>query len=141
MAAKKPVLIGELARQGGVKADSIRFYERSGLLPKPERGPNGYRVYDDDAVARLRFIKRAQTLGFSLEEIRRILNLRGQASETCRCVISMAEATLAETERRAAELRSFADRLRTNLERWRKVSPRRGRMAAEFCELIESRND
>ena len=135
----KPLLIGELALQGGVKADSVRFYERAGLLPKPERSSNGYRVYDENALARLRFIKKAQALGFSLEEIRRILNLHGNPNETCRCVISMAESTLEETERKAEQLRSFAEQLRTNLERWKKMSPRRDRMASEFCALIESR--
>jgi len=86
MPPERPLLIGELAKQAGVKPDSVRFYERNNLLPKPQRSANGYRVYDEAAPNRLKFIKRAQALGFSLDEIRRILNLRGQGKETCRCV-------------------------------------------------------
>ena len=134
----KPLLIGELARLAGVKPDSVRFYERSGLLPKPERTPSGYRVYGDGAVRQLRFIKRAQALGFSLDEIRRILRLRGSGEETCRCVIAMAEATLSETETKLNELQRFADALRKNLARWRKAPAPRSRIVGAFCKLIES---
>src|SRR2546426_2521241 len=93
----KPLLIGQLAKLAGVKPDSVRFYERSGLLPRPERLASGYRVYDDAALKQLRFIKQAQALGFTLDEIKRILSLRGQGNQTCRCVLAMAEATLSET--------------------------------------------
>lgn len=130
--------IGQLAKLAGVKPDSVRFYERSGLLPEPERRANDYRVYDRTALARLQFIKQAQALGFSLAEIRRILSLRGHGVETCRCVIGIAEATLAETDRKVEQMRRFADELRANLQRWRKGSTRRGRVAAEFCQLIET---
>ncbi len=135
------LLIGHLAKLAGVKTDTIRFYERSGLLPKPERKVSGYRVYDESAVKRVRFIKKAQALGFSLDEIRRILSLSGQGAETCRCVISMAEATLAETEAKLKEMQRFADALSENLARWRKMSGRGRRVADEFCRLIESGSD
>jgi MerR family transcriptional regulator, copper efflux regulator len=69
------LLIGELARQSGVKPDTVRFYERAGLLAAPARTAAGYRVYDGAARERIQFIKRAQALGFSLDEIRRILSL------------------------------------------------------------------
>jgi len=101
---EKPLLIGRLAKLSGVKPDTIRFYERSGLLPKPQRLASGYRIYDNAALKQVRFIRKAQSLGFSLDEIRRIMNLRGQGKETCRCVISMAEATLGETETKLKEL-------------------------------------
>lgn len=133
---EKPLLIGRLARLVGVKPDTIRFYERSGLLSKPQRMASGYRVYDDGALKQVRFIREAQSLGFSLDEIRRILSLRGQGKETCRCVISIAEATLAETEAKLKELQEFRDALRNNLERWKRLP--RGRHVAEFCALIES---
>ena len=70
--ATDSLLIGELARQSGVKPDTVRFYEREGLLAAPARTAAGYRVYDSAARDRIRFIKRAQALGFSLDEIRRI---------------------------------------------------------------------
>lgn len=133
---KKPLLIGKLAKLSGVKPDTIRFYERSGLLPKPSRTASDYRVYNDDALRQVRFIRKAQTLGFSLDEIRRIMSLRGQGKDTCRCVVAMAEATLAETETKLTELHKFKDKLTTNLERWKRTG--RGPIAAEFCALIEN---
>ena len=133
---EKPLLIGRLAKLSGVRPDTIRFYERIGLLPKPQRLASGYRIYDDAALKQVRFIRKAQSLGFSLDEIRRIISLRGQGRETCRCVIAMAEATLAETETKLKELRKFNETLATNLTRWKRK--RRGPIAAEFCALIES---
>ena len=132
---EKPLLIGQLAKLAGVRPDTVRFYERSGLLPKPSRTASGYRIYNDAALDQVRFIRKAQSLGFSLDEIRRIMSLRGQGKETCRCVIAMAEATLDETEIKLKELRQFKDTLATNLTRWKRT--RRGPIAAEFCALIE----
>ena len=133
----KPLLIGQLARLAGVKPDSVRFYERSGLLPKPDRSAGGYRIYDPAALNRLRFIKQAQALGFSLDEVQRILRLQGQGSATCRSVLAIAEATLEETEIKLKALRKFRDSLAANVKRWRKL-PARRKCAAEFCDLIES---
>ncbi len=133
------LLIGQLAQLAGVKRDSVRFYERNGLLPKPPRSANGYRAYDEAAVTRLRFIKKAQSLGFSLDEVRRILTLRGQGSATCRSVLAIAEATLAETEIKLRDLQEFRDALAANVRRWKKL-PARRKCAAEFCDLIESSN-
>jgi MerR family mercuric resistance operon transcriptional regulator len=130
------LLIGELAKGAGVKPDTVRFYERNGLLSKPERTTAGYRVYDKAALQRLRFIKKAQALGFSLDEVRRILSLRGCGSETCRSVIAIAEATLSETETKLKELQHFRDALARNLTRWKENA--KPKAAAEFCALIES---
>ena len=102
--SERPLLIGQLAKLAGVKPDTVRFYERSGLLPKPARTASEYRLYDEATVNQLRFIKKAQSLGFSLDEVRRILCLRGQGSRTCRSVIAIAEATLEETEIKLREL-------------------------------------
>jgi MerR family copper efflux transcriptional regulator len=135
----KQLLIGQLANLAGVKRDTVRFYERSGLLPKPQRMTSGYRVYDEAALSQVRFIRKAQSLGFSLAEIRRILSLRGQGRATCRCVLAMAEVTLSETESRLKQLREFRDALAMNLKRWNRQA--RGPMAAEFCALIESTTD
>lgn len=135
------LLIGRLAREAGVRADAVRFYERSGLLLPAGRAPNGYRVYDKDALRRLRFIKRAQSLGFSLAEIRRILSLHGRGKETCQCVLSIAETTLEETEQKLNELQHFRDALVKRLARWRNQKGSDNEMAAEFCALIESTAD
>ena len=133
---EKPLLIGRLAKLSGVRPDTIRFYERNGLLPKPSRTASGYRVYDAAALNQMRFIRKAQSLGFSLDEIRRIMNLRGQGRKTCQCVIAMAEATLSETETKLKELSKFKEALTRNLVRWKRK--RGGPMAAEFCVLIEN---
>lgn len=132
----KPLLISRLAKLAGVKPDTIRFYERSGLLPKPSRTASGYRVYDDAALNQVRFIRKAQSLGFSLDEIKRIMSLRGRRKETCRCVVSMAEATLSETETKLKEIQRFREALARHLGRWKRNS--KSKAAAEFCALIES---
>ena len=133
---EKPLLIGRLAKLSGVKPDTIRFYERSGLLPKPSRTASGYRLYDDAALNQVRFIRKAQSLGFSLDEIKRIMSLRGRGKETCRCVVSMAEATLSETETKLKEMQRFREALARHLGRWKRNS--KSKAAAEFCALIES---
>jgi len=74
---------GELAQQGRVNSETIRYYERRGLLPRPPRTPSGYRVFSSDAVRRVRFIKRAQGLGFSLKEIKALLALRVDPCSSC----------------------------------------------------------
>lgn len=133
--SRQLLLIGQLARSAGVKSDTVRFYERSGLIARPARTAAGYRVYDGTALKRLRFIKKAQSLGFSLEEIKRIVSLRGRGAETCKCVIAMAEATLAETELKLNELQRFHEGLKQNVKRWKREP--RSRAGAEFCTLIE----
>lgn len=131
------LLVGELARESGVKTDTIRFYEREGLFAPPARTAAGYRVYDSSALDRVRFIKRAQKLGFTLEQIRQILSLHGNRRATCQCVLRMAEDSLAEVEVKLRDLHAFRDALAKNLADWRKSGARKNR-AAEFCALIES---
>jgi DNA-binding transcriptional MerR regulator len=131
------LLIGQLARLAGVKPDSVRFYERNRLLPKPARNANGYRAYGETTLAQLRFIKKAQSLGCSLDEVRRILDLRGQGSTACRSVLAIAEATLTETDIKLRDLQKFRDSLAASVTRWRKL-PARRKCAAECCDLIES---
>ena len=84
---------------------------------------------------RLRFVRKAQALGFNLDEIGRILSLRGRCKETCRCVVSIAEATLAETDTKLKKLQKFRYGLAANLKHWRGQVGRAA--AAEFCALIE----
>ena len=73
---KNPMTIGRLARHAGVGIDTIRFYERRGLLPEPARTPSGYRLYPHQTTARMRFIRRAKALGFTLDEIGSLLELQ-----------------------------------------------------------------
>ena len=89
---------GELAQQGRVNSETVRYYERRGLLPKPPRTPSGYRAFSSEAVRRVRFIKRAQGLGFSLKEIKALLTLRIDPRRSCGDVRTRAEAKIEEIE-------------------------------------------
>ncbi len=96
--------IGQVARQAGVGIETIRFYEREGLLEEPLRRPSGYRQYPENVVTRIHFIKRAQQLGFSLKEITELLTLRVDGHTSCEDVKHRTEAKLAEVERKLIEL-------------------------------------
>jgi MerR family mercuric resistance operon transcriptional regulator len=99
--------IGELAKRGGVNLETIRYYERRGLLPKPPRSPSGYRMFSSDSVRRVRFIKRAQELGFSLKEIKELLALRVTPGTTGADVRRRAEAKIADIEEKVQHLRAM----------------------------------
>ena len=86
--------IGQLAKRADVGVETVRFYERKGLLAEPDRRPSGYRQYDVGIVDRLRFIKRAKELGFTLNEIKELLSLRIDPTTTCADVKSRAEAKI-----------------------------------------------
>src|SRR5919199_5139981 len=90
--------IGQIARRAGVGVETVRFYERQGLLEEPARKESGYRQYPEDVVARLRFIKRAKELGFSLKEIKELLALRVDPATTCAEVKARAQAKVADIE-------------------------------------------
>jgi MerR family mercuric resistance operon transcriptional regulator len=100
----KPLTIGQVARQAGVGVETVRFYERQGLLEEPSRRASGYRQYPTDVVARLRFIKRAKEVGFSLKEIKELLALRVDPATTCAEIKRQAEAKIADIEKRIASL-------------------------------------
>ncbi len=97
----------DLAKSGGVNLESIRFYEREGLLPKPPRTAGGYRQFPADSVQRVRFIKRAQALGFTLAEIRELLALRLERGKACHDVESRARAKLIDIEERIRTLKGM----------------------------------
>jgi len=86
--------IGEVAAAAGLPTQTIRFYERKGLLPQPRRGPNGYRVYDSSTLTRLRFIRSGQGAGLTLLEIATILRLRGEGATPCTHVRELLSAKL-----------------------------------------------
>lgn len=96
--------IGQVARLAGVGVETVRFYEREGLLAQPARPISGYRDYPDEAVARLHFIQRAKALGFSLKEIRELLHLSGEPTSSCAEVKQQAEAKMDEIEGKIADL-------------------------------------
>ncbi|HSC93676.1 MAG TPA: MerR family transcriptional regulator [Burkholderiales bacterium] len=95
--------IGDAAEAAGVGVETVRYYERRGLVPRPGRTPGAYRRYGGDHVGRIRFIKRAQSLGFSLEEIATLLELDDGTDR--RSIRRIAAARLEETRRRVADLK------------------------------------
>lgn len=102
---------GEVARNCRVNLETIRYYERQGLLPKPARTQSGYRLFSRDAVRRVRFIKRSQELGFSLKEIKELLSLRIRPNATCAAVRKQAEAKIADIDQKIQRLRSVKEAL------------------------------
>lgn len=94
----KPLTIGAVARRAGVGVETVRFYERRGLIAEPARKASGYRQYDETVVDRLRFIRRAKELGFTLKEIKELLSLRLDPSASCADVKSRADQKIADIE-------------------------------------------
>ena len=99
--------IGRLAKLAGVPIETIRYYERRGLLPEPPRTESGYRLYGAESVARLRFIKQAQALGFTLEEIGEMLALRVDAETSCDQVRHRAERKVADVAEKIRSLQTI----------------------------------
>ncbi len=101
------MLISEAAAESGVNVQTLRYYERRGLLPAPRRRTSGYRVYTPEAVQIVRFIKRAQELGFSLEEIETLIGLRGVPKSERHRVRALAERKVMEIDRKIDQLRAI----------------------------------
>ena len=104
--------IGQLAKQAAVGIETVRFYERKGLLEKPERNVSGYRQYHLEAVSRIRFIKRAQEVGFSLVEIKGLLSLKLDPSKKCEDVMARALSKINEIEGKIEDLNRMKKALR-----------------------------
>ncbi len=100
-------LIGELAEQAGVNRETLRYYERRGLLKPTRRTASGYRIYNRESAARLLFIKRAQGFGFSLEEIRDLLAMKPENPQSCNRVMNMLDEKIDELAERIREMRRF----------------------------------
>lgn len=122
--------IGKLARQAGVGIDTVRFYEREGLLPRANRSESGYRLYSADDVDRLRFIRRAKNLGFSLEEIAQLLDLNAGKGSRAN-VKRLAEHRLADLDQKLRELAAIRDALA------KLVRQCSGQGSVKGCPIIE----
>lgn len=125
---------GELAKQGGVNLESIRFYERERLLPKPPRTRSGYRVFSEESVRRVRFIKRTQELGFTLKEIKELLALRVDPATTCADIRERAEAKITDIDGKIRVLQA----MKKVLKQMADTCPSRGPTSA--CSILESLN-
>jgi len=132
MSNPNTLTIGKLASQGGVNVMTIRYYEQRGLLSKPSRTAAGYRLYADDAVRRLRFIKQAQLLGFSLVEIQDLLSLRMQPETTCADIRMRAKEKIAAVDRKIADLQRIKSAL-TSL-----ASVCKGKGPTSECPILEA---
>lgn len=103
----KGLTIGEVAKQAGVNLETIRYYERRGILREPPRRPSGYRQYDPEAVRLVRFIKRAQDLGFTLKEIQDLLRLRENPRGNRSQISALAQAKLSDIDKKIQHLQAM----------------------------------
>ena len=136
-AGNRPRLkIGEVSKQSGIGIETLRFYEKMGLLGRPARTASGYRLYDAEALDRLDFIKRAQVLGFSLAEIARIIAEKQAGQSPCRAVREIVRARLKELDERIKQMQLYKKELAAALDEWEKAGDKKGHV----CGLIESTN-
>lgn len=125
--------IGEVSKLSGIGIEALRFYEKSGLLSRPARTGSGYRMYHRDVLERLSFIKRAQMLGFSLDEVKQIIAESATGQSPCRGVREIVRRRLDELDERMAQMRRYRKELAATLEEWEKVEDSKGHV----CGLIE----
>ncbi|MBI2882493.1 MAG: MerR family transcriptional regulator [Candidatus Methylomirabilis oxyfera] len=124
--------VGQLAKQAHVNLETIRYYERRGILPEPPRRESGYRQYPPEAVERIRFIRRAQELGFSLKEIQELLSLRVDPGTTSADIKKRAEAKLADIDTKLRDL----NRMKTALTKLTVAC--RGRGPTSECPILDA---
>ena len=127
--------IGQVARQCGVGVETIRFYERKGLIAQPGRPESGFRTYPHDAVQWVRFIQRSKALGFSLCEIKELLSLRVDSKSTCDEVKGRAEAKIADIEQKIAHLQEMKRAL------VKLTAACRAKRSTSECPILEALED
>ncbi len=130
--------IGELASRLGVNTQTIRYYERIGLLPQPERTEAGYRLYGEEDEQRLQFVKNAREAGLALGEVKEVLAFHERGERPCRYVTEVIARRTQEVERQIAELKEFKSELDRLYERAREW-PAREPQAQGYCHIIESK--
>ena len=135
MTVKTRLKIGELFKQTGIAVGALRYYESLGLL-KSERGDNGYRYYSAQAVHQVQFIKKAQSLGFSLEDIGEVLNVHEQGDVPCELVQSLLQEKIDQLEAQIREMSLFKQGLEQYRDNWASTQPRP--KPGDICPLIET---
>jgi DNA-binding transcriptional MerR regulator len=125
--------IGEVAKRSGIGIEALRFYERSGVLESPSRTESGYRVYDEAVLERLAFIKQAQALGFSLDEVKRIIDDARAGTSPCDEVREIVRRRLQELDERLREMRRYRTELAKTLAEWDRL----GQAPGHICGFIE----
>lgn len=131
------MLIGQLADAAGLTSQTVRFYERKGLLPDPGRGDNGYRSYDESTLVRLRFVNVAQAAGLTLAEIRSILHLRDNGTVPCTHVAALVDTKLHDTKERIRRLAALQADLEALLQRSHRLDPADCR-PDDVCHVLSS---
>lgn len=129
------MLIGQIADELDVPTRTIRFYERKGLLPEPQRATNGYRIYDDTTIARLRFIRNAQAAGLTLAEIASIIHVRNDGTAPCSHVDTLLQTKLGEICERRRQLTALESELTQLLQRSSQLDPT-DYTAGEICHIF-----
>jgi len=131
---------GEIARRAGVSADTLRHYERRGLLGKPRRLANGYRAYPPEALDRVLLIQRALAVGFTLDELEELLRERDRGQPPCRKVRALAEKKLSDVDRQMADLAEFRRDLARTLRDWdARLAKAEGEDPARLLESLASK--
>ncbi|HKY27112.1 MAG TPA: heavy metal-responsive transcriptional regulator [Pyrinomonadaceae bacterium] len=131
--AGRALKIGQVAKTSGIGIETLRFYEKSGLLDSPSRTESGYRIYNADVLERLDFIKRAQVLGFSLDEIKRIIADKRAGQSPCAEVREIVRRRLMELDARMREMKQYRKELASALDEWDEA----GDVPGHVCGLIE----
>ncbi len=131
----KTMMIGKVAKSAGIGVETVRFYERRGLIESPPRNESGYRQYPVSTIHRLRFIRRAKELGFSLREIKELLELQTDPASTCGDIMKHTEQKLADINRKIDDLIKIRDALNILFE-----ACSRDRTLAD-CPIINAMSD
>lgn len=129
----KTLKIGDVAKRSGLGVDTLRFYERQGLLGRPGRTGSGYRVYDEGVLEQLDFVKRARALGFSLAEIAAVVAEKAAGASPCAHVREIVRERLRELDARLAELKRYRKELAATLAEWDAI----GDAPGHVCGLVE----
>src|SRR5215510_13074576 len=128
--------VGEVSKRSGVGIETLRFYERSGLLDRPARTESGYRLYREEVLERLDFIKRAQAIGFTLDEIGSVIAEKRAGQTPCAKVREIVRRRLQELDQRMAEMRRYRREVAAALAEWDEI----GESEGHICGLIEDTN-
>lgn len=136
VSGNRPLSSGELADLAGVSRDTLRHYERKGVLPRPLRGYNGYRQYPPEALQRVQLVRRALSVGFTLDELARVLKVRDAGGAPCEEVKRLAAQKLVNVQDQLRELTQLQDDLQKILTDWDARLARRGK--GNRANLLES---
>lgn len=132
----RSTFIGEVSRRTGLSIHTIRFYEAEGLLPEAERTDSGYRLFSLQAVEQLRFIRKAQALGFSLDEIRELLVLKDRSTDSCSHVCALVKEKMAGLRAKRRELKAMETELKRVLAQCRRQMKRHRPNAGGRCPVL-----